>query len=228
MLSPTSCHLFNNIILQSTAPFRNTITLEEAARRSVALAKLVGCDSPNKVKMVDCLRTIDPQVLINQEQSVVPYQLNIKPFSPTIDGNFLLEDPDILVDNNVFKKTSLLIGTNANEGMAEMMEYLPELGLQENLFELTKDQLDSAMTRMFLDFSKPILNLIKFQYGVYDEQDENKTMKMKRFFGLQSALSDKEVICVVDKIAKVLSKDGNKVILRKVFNTILEPTFHFL
>jgi hypothetical protein len=36
-------------------------------------------------------------------------------------------------------------------------------------------------------------------------------MDMKRFFGLQSALADKEVVCKVDRLAKELAEDGNKV-----------------
>ena len=199
------------MIIQSAPPFNNILSPEEAAERTLTLAKLVGCESTNEAKMVDCLRMIDPQVLINQEQSVTPYKMNIEQFPPFIDGDYLLDEPEVLLENNVFKKTNILIGTNANEGLNEMLEYLPELGLQKNLFELTAEQLDSAMLRMFHSISHPVLNLIKFQYGLYEEEDDSKQMKMKRFFGLQSALSDKEVVCVVNKVSKIFSNDGLKV-----------------
>ena len=90
------------------------------------LAQLVGCDyKSDQARMVDCLRRIDPQVLINQEQSVSNYSLNMVPFPPVIDGHFLLEDPEILISNNIFKKCAMMIGTNANEGLSEMLEYMP-------------------------------------------------------------------------------------------------------
>ena len=90
------------------------------------LAQLVGCDyKSDRARTVDCLRRIDPQVLINQEQSVSNYSLNMVPFPPVIDGHFLLEDPEILISNNIFKKCAMMIGTNANEGLSEMLEYMP-------------------------------------------------------------------------------------------------------
>ena len=104
-----------------------------------------------------------------------------------------------------------MIGTNSNEGLSEMFEYLPELSIQSNLFELSGDQLDSAMARMFKNFSPALLNLVKFQYGMFDASERNET-KVRRFFGLQSALADKEVVCNVDKLAKTVANDNNKVI----------------
>ena len=126
LMSPTSCHLYNNMIIQSGSPFDTVIPMEEAVRRTRTLAQLVGCDyKSDQARMVDCLRRIDPQVLINQEQSVSNYSLNMVPFPPVIDGHFLLEDPEILISNNIFKKCAMMIGTNANEGLSEMLEYMP-------------------------------------------------------------------------------------------------------
>ena len=217
MISPTSCSLFNNIIIQSGSIFDKVISMQEAVRRTKALAQLVGCDSKaNHAKMVDCLRKIDPQVLINQEQSVSNYSLNMEPFPPVIDGQFIIEEPEKMLENKVFKKCPMIIGTNANEGLTDMIEYIPELGLQENLFELDENQLNSGMSRMFRDLSSPLLNLVKFQYGILNEGDESKAAKVKRFFGLQSALADKQVICDVDKMAKIYADDANQVIDKKI------------
>ena len=211
LLSPLSCQLYHNMILQSGNPFTTTVTLQEASRRAAELSRLVGCGHlSDSLEMVDCLRQINPQVLINQEQSVSNYSLNLEPFPPVVDGQFLIEDPKLLIEHNVFKKCPLLIGTNSNEGLAEMFEYLPELSIQSNLFELSLDQLNSAMARMFKNFSPALVNLVKFQYGMFDDSERNAT-KARRFFGLQSALADKEVVCNVDKLAKTFANDNNKV-----------------
>ena len=157
--------------------------------------------------MVECLRQVDPQVLINQELSVANYSLNMEPFPPTVDGVFLAGQPQDLLRARLYKKSSVLLGTNSNEGMDSMLEFLPDLGS----FELSSVQLDSAMARMFNSFSQPLRNLIQFQYGVFGDEGDNSVMDMERFFALQSALADKEVVCKVDRLAKEVAEDGNKV-----------------
>ena len=231
LISQKSCSLFNNVIIQSGSAFDKVINMQEAVRRTKVLAQLVGCDYKfDHAKMVDCLRKIDPQVLINQEQSVSNYSLNMEPFPPVIDSQFIIEDPKTMLENKVFKKCPMMIGTNANEGLSDMIEYIPELGLQENLFELDENQLDSGMARMFKDLSSPILNLVKFQYGILNEGDGSKAAKVKRFFGLQSALADKQVICHVDKMAKIFADDANQVIDKTWTRLIkyVESNFRFL
>ena len=157
--------------------------------------------------MIDCLRRIDPQVLINQELSVANYSLNMQPFPPTIDGIFLASNPQDMIGANYFKKSRVLLGTNSNEGLDSMLEFLPDL----SSFELSSFQLNSAMARMFERFSTPLRSLIKFQYGVFGDGGDNPIMNIKRFFALQSALADKEVVCKVDRLAKIIAEDGNKV-----------------
>jgi hypothetical protein len=160
----------------------------------------------NSQERIDCLRLVDPQVLINQELSVANYSLNMEPFPPTVDGIFLVDEPHHLIGAKLFKKCSVLLGTNGNEGIDSMLEFLPDLGF----FEMSSVQLNSAMARMFNSFSQPLISLIKFQYGVFGE-DDSSLMDIKRFFGLQSALADKEVVCKVDRLAKKVVEDGNKV-----------------
>ena len=165
----------------------------------------------NSEERIDCLRLVDPQVLINQELSVARYSLNMEPFPPTVDGRFLVEQPQDLISANLFKKCSVLLGTNANEGMDSMLEFLPDLSFQSNSFELSSPQLNSAMGRMFSKFALPLISLIKFQYGMFEDEEDNSRMDIKRFFGLQSVVADKEVVCKLDKLAKKVAQDGNKV-----------------
>ena len=207
LLSPISCPVFNSIILHSGTPYSSIHNLAEATARTVSLSNLVGCKTENRKKMIDCLRSIDPQVLINQELSVANYSLNMQPFPPTIDGIFLANNPQEMFGANIFKKSRVLLGTNSNEGLDSMLEFLPHL----ESFELSSLQLNSAMARMFEKFSTPLRSLVKFQYGVFRDDGENPIMNIKRFFALQSALADKEVVCKVDRLAKTVAEDGNKV-----------------
>ena len=138
------------------------------------------------------------------------YSLNMQPFPPTVDGRFLVEQPQDLISSNLFKQCSVLLGSSANDGIDSMLEFLPDTSLQSNTFELSSSQLHSAMSRMFSSFSTPLIDLIKFQYGVFDNEDDQR-MNTKRFFGLQSVVADKEVVCKVDRLAKKVANDGNKV-----------------
>ena len=177
---------------------------------------------------INCLRLVDAQVLTNQEVSVAPYSLNMEPFPPTVDGKFLVEQPSDLISSSLFKKSSVLLGTDANEGVHSLMEFLPDLSFQSDRLELSSEQLDSAMARMFSSFSLSLNNLIKFQYGMFETEDENGT-GMGRFFGLQSAVSDKEVVCKVDKLAKKVARDDNKVrlLIPSCFILILCQVFRY-
>ena len=116
--------------------------------------------------------------------------------------SFFSIDLTLICRQNVFKQCSLLTGVNSNEGLLEMLEYLPELKLQASLFELSEEQLDTGISSMFPSFFPAIQNLIKyqailktylqtkllilsFQYGMFETLDVGKS---KRFFGLQSAI----------------------------------------
>ena len=90
--------------------------------------------------------------------------------------------------------------------------FLPDLAS----FELNSFQLNSAMARLFERFPPALRSLIKFQYGVFGDGETNPVMNMKRFFALQSALADKEVVCKVDKLARNVANDGNKVMQKNV------------
>ncbi|MGH0184986.1 UNVERIFIED_CONTAM: hypothetical protein FKN15_016515 [Acipenser sinensis] len=97
LLSPGSRPLFSRAIMQSGVPNCPwaTVTPAEARRRATLLGKLVGCEGGgssgmNDSQLVDCLRSREPQELIDQEWLVLPYRSLFRfSFVPLIDGVFL-------------------------------------------------------------------------------------------------------------------------------------------
>ena len=49
----------------------------------------------------------------------------------------------------MFKKTNLLIGTNANEGLESLVNFLPEINGDSVRLQLSSQQLNTAFTRVF-------------------------------------------------------------------------------
>jgi len=61
----------------------------------------------------------------------------------------------VSVEENLFKKSNLLIGTNSNEVLKGLMEFLPELNGDSVKLELSSLQLDSALNRIFPRYNFP-------------------------------------------------------------------------
>lgn len=72
LLSPDSRPYFTRAILQSGVPNCPwaSVSPAEARRRATQLAKLVGCSGGNDTELVDCLRSKNPQELIDHEWQV--------------------------------------------------------------------------------------------------------------------------------------------------------------
>lgn len=118
LVSSLSRGLFNRAILQSGAPQASwvTYTPSEGHSRSRRLASTLGCDGNlSDAEVVQCLRLVNAHVFFQNEFSVVKGIVQF-PFLPVIDGFFLTESPSEYLRRGRFKKTPLLLGSNANEG----------------------------------------------------------------------------------------------------------------
>ena len=79
------------------------------------LARAVGCTVfPRFIEdTVDCLREKDPADLLANEYSVANYTINLFPFVPTLDFDFLPADPETLLEQMAFSNQKhVLLGNN--------------------------------------------------------------------------------------------------------------------
>ena len=58
-----------------------------------------------------------------------------------------------LVEEKLFKKVGLLVGTNANEALDALIDFLPEVHGDSVDLVLSDRQLDSALARVFPRFN---------------------------------------------------------------------------
>lgn len=119
MLSPLSSGKFNRAILQSGAPQAQwgTVTKTEAVRRATELAKAFNCSGSDIKQTISCLRGREALHFPEKDfHHTIAIGITQFPFVPVIDGVLIPESPLMAFKNKHFKQTSILIGTNLNEG----------------------------------------------------------------------------------------------------------------
>ncbi|KAM9725237.1 acetylcholinesterase isoform 5-T6 [Dama dama] len=109
LLSPPSRGLFHRAVLQSGAPNGPwaTVGVGEARRRATLLARLVGCPpggaGGNDTELVACLRMRPAQDLVDHEWHVLPQESVFRfSFVPVVDGDFLSDTPEALINAGDF------------------------------------------------------------------------------------------------------------------------------
>lgn len=92
---------------------------------------------------------------------IQPETLNVfSLFVPTIDGSFLTDDPNVLLEKGKIKNVSVIIGNNANEGIRSLMYSLPEvfpnfeLTLPERT--LSDEEFQKSVQRIFTSYPKVV------------------------------------------------------------------------
>lgn len=93
------------------------------------LAEKLGCPVSSPSAAVECLREKPSEELRNLEYDadvVGDYTVNLYPWGPTTDGDFLEASPARLMSEGAFARKPVLMGTNANEGFWSLM-YLDPL-----------------------------------------------------------------------------------------------------
>ena len=103
---------------------------------------------------VSCLREKDAQSIVDALYSVEDYTVNLYPFVPTVDKEFLPAAPARLLEESAFSSgKEVLIGTNANEGFWSLMYYLTNLMPNRNLAEdemmLTDKEYEEAVDSVY-------------------------------------------------------------------------------
>uniref|UniRef100_A0ABM0MJH9 Carboxylic ester hydrolase n=1 Tax=Saccoglossus kowalevskii TaxID=10224 RepID=A0ABM0MJH9_SACKO len=74
--------------------------------------KLVGCEKDNSKELIECLRTVPADKFrdVSDVTKVVFDIGTLVPFTPTIDGHFIHEDPMELIAKKAFNSEELMIG----------------------------------------------------------------------------------------------------------------------
>ncbi|XP_077597867.1 acetylcholinesterase [Stigmatopora nigra] len=204
LLSPDSRSVFTRAILQSGVPNTPwaTVSPAEARRRAMQLAKLVGCNGGNDTEMVDCLRGKTPQELIDQEFQVLPWMSIFRfSFVPVVDGDFVPDTPEAMLNSGNFKDTQVLLGVNQDEGTYFLLYGAPGFSKDNDSLISRGDFLEG--TKLSVPHANDIgLEAVVLQYT--DWMDENNGAKNRD--ALDDIVGDHNVICPLAFFARAFAQ----------------------
>lgn len=153
-VSPITRNLFNRAIIESGSPYSplRPESASEVLKKSLVLSKAVDCslqtDKIFTISAIECLRSIDPQVINEYGKDMVLHS-QILP-NPMFGGAFIPTNVHELMKNpeNVNPKLEVLIGIVRDEGLIFTYEQLrSEFFLPDNT-TVTKDEVQSMVTKL--------------------------------------------------------------------------------
>ncbi|XP_060095204.1 cholinesterase-like [Heteronotia binoei] len=205
LLSPGSQHLFDRAVLQSgsaIAPW-TWESPEEAKRRSLALAKLMGCTEGEVSAIVSCLQ----EKKMEEFPIYTLFMLETKtglhhPFVPTTDGDFLPDDPQKCVESGHFQPKPIMIGTASDEGSVLVYAAAPYF----NGTLLTWEQFLEGLNISICNATEDFIQSIAWRYN----ESEPKGPAHYRS-ALVHAWGDYFFVCPANEIATETAKTGSPV-----------------
>ncbi|XP_067879996.1 neuroligin-1-like isoform X5 [Heterodontus francisci] len=172
--------LFQRAIAQSGTAISSWSVNYQPAKYTRILAKKVGCNFPETVDVVECLRRKSYRELVDQDIQPTRYHIA---FGPVVDGDVLPDDPEILMEQGEFLNYDILLGVNQGEGF-KFVE-----SLVDNEDGISASYFDFAVSN-FVDNlygypeGKDILReTIKFMYTDWADRD-NGEMRRKTLLAL--------------------------------------------
>ncbi|XP_061924133.1 acetylcholinesterase-like isoform X1 [Entelurus aequoreus] len=208
LLSPGSRDLFQRAVMQSGAPNAPWATLSKtvAYERSVMLATLLGCPTDHPAHLDTCLQKVDPRSIASKQFDVLPETTFLAmPFVPIVDGYFLPDEPEVLLQSADFPKKELLIGLNRDEGTYFLAYGMPGFS-NTGQGLITRKEFMEGLQIVMADVGSVAADAAIFQYT--DWTDENNRMKNRDSLG--SLIGDQYFVCPPLEFAQRYSHHGGK------------------
>ncbi|KAH9371338.1 hypothetical protein HPB48_006530 [Haemaphysalis longicornis] len=145
LLSPFSRNLFTRAIFQSGSPTASWASYDNASARkqAKALAVALKCSDALNNNTLQCLLNKEAKEIVKNEKhasGIVSYT-----FLPVYDGDFITNFTQVMSDGRNFRNdTTVLLGTNANEG-STFLEYFLGLPTTREPDEVTEEQFTTVI-----------------------------------------------------------------------------------
>ncbi|XP_072264154.1 cholinesterase [Pyxicephalus adspersus] len=212
MISPKSHPYFTRAIMQSgtaNAPW-GAVSSTEAHTRSLTFANLLSCSFRNETEIITCLRSKTPQEIIEKSFSVLTQKSLIEiNFPPAVDGDFLIDLPQHLLQLGQLKKnTQILTGVNKDEGSYFLVYELPWFSKDHESF-LNRTQFQDSVKVAFPKATELAIDSIIFHYTNW-EDEQNPTHNRD---AMDDIVGDYNFICPLLEFTNRNSELGNKAYL---------------
>ena len=212
LLSPLSRDYFRYAIMQSSSPISPWAvdSPKVAINRTQSVAKLMGCPLSPPKDALQCLRDVDPQQLSETMWQISDSSCIMTPISSTVDGYFLEQTPLEYVSKGSFKRTSILLGANLDEGFYFLFYVIPQIfDLKMKNKTLTFDEFQDSIVAVTHDESFLLTEVLAFEYGV----PYNFKNKTKFRDSIDDLLGDLAFICPVVNFASAYAEAGQDVFM---------------
>ncbi|XP_076365001.1 acetylcholinesterase-like [Tachypleus tridentatus] len=172
LLSPLSKGLFNNAIMESGSVF-NSWSIhdhETAINQGLILAEALNCshDPRDLDSTMECLRNKDPFDLVKNEW--IEIDIFDFPFTPIVDGIFLPDTAEIIMNENITERPNILIGNNENEGSYFLVYGFPEIFKTEEV-GVTREEFHRLLEKVVPNANTFQRKAIIHQYTDWLEED---------------------------------------------------------
>ncbi|XP_037124588.1 acetylcholinesterase-like [Syngnathus acus] len=208
LLSPGSHDLFQRAVMQSgspTAPWAS-VGKTDAYERSMMLATLIGCPTSSPAQLDICLQTTDPWVITSLQFDVVTEPTILPfPFVPTVDGDFLPDEIQVLLQSNTLPKKEVLFGLNKNEGTYFLVYGVPGFNITSQSL-ITRMEFMEGVRLAMADLDGVAETGAIFHYT--DWTDEHNRMKNRDSLG--DLVGDRFFVCPLLEFAHRYSQQGSK------------------
>ncbi|XP_045060406.1 acetylcholinesterase isoform X4 [Desmodus rotundus] len=213
LLSPPSRTLFHRAVLQSGAPNGPwaTVGMGEARRRATLLARLVGCPpggaGSNDTELVACLRTRPAQDLVDHEWHVLPQESVFRfSFVPVIDGDFLSDTPEALINAGDFQGLQVLVGVVKDEGSYFLVYGAPGFS-KDNESLISRAQFLAGVRVGVPQASDLAAEAVVLHYTDWLNPEDPARLRE----AMSDVVGDHNVVCPVAQLAGRLAAQGARV-----------------
>ncbi|KAK1344942.1 hypothetical protein QTO34_013646 [Cnephaeus nilssonii] len=213
LLSPPSRDLFHRAVLQSGAPNGPwaTVGMGEARRRATLLAGLVGCPpggaGSNDTELVACLRTRPAQDLVDHEWHVLPQESVFRfSFVPVVDGDFLSDTPEALINTGDFHGLQVLVGVVKDEGSYFLVYGAPGFS-KDNESLISRAQFLAGVRVGVPQVSDLAAEAVVLHYTDWLHPEDPARLRE----AMSDVVGDHNVVCPVVQLAGRLAAQGARV-----------------
>ncbi|XP_070593970.1 cholinesterase-like isoform X2 [Erythrolamprus reginae] len=205
LLAPKSQDLFAQAVIQSGTAnvFYSWRSSEEGKQKSLEFVHLLGCSEDNNISIVNCLQTKNVSEIIWHETVLFlkgDLLLNF-PSKPTIDGEFLLGDPEKLMEEGEIQVKPVLIGATSDEAAPFIHNIFPNI--TDNL--INQEQLLKGIGLLVRNATEDLIQTIAMKYSEGQHGPAQYRSALSHFY------TDQVFACPTKEAAENIGKTGSPV-----------------
>ena len=153
------------------------------------------------------MQKADPMNITNEMWTLQDDYNLVTPILTTTDGYYLRENPVVSVKKGKFKKTSILLGGNKDEGSYFLIYGIPKLYTMKPHQSLERGEYLSVVESIARSNKHTLQEAIDFEYGV----PQKFGTKARYRDILDDVVGDSEFICPVVDFGHIYAKHNNPV-----------------